>query len=70
MFEKQSESPAGNALVLQSGEFGELERRATVVLASTGTHPTSFRLLARIDARTCPYLDSLGAFEWVALARI
>jgi len=34
---EQSESPAqATALVLQSGEFGELERRATVVLARTG----------------------------------
>jgi len=55
---ERSESPApATALVLQSGEFGELESRATVCWLRRETHPTSFRLLARIGTHgTCPYL--------------
>src|SRR5438132_7720978 len=67
---EQSESPAqATALVLQSGEFGELERRTTGVLASAGDS-SYFVSLARAGSartevvRTCA---SLGAFEWVAL---
>jgi membrane-associated phospholipid phosphatase len=68
---EQSESPArATALVLQSGEFGELERRATVMLASTGDSSYFVSLARTGSARTelARISASLGAFEWVALA--
>ena len=50
---EQSESPArATALVLQSGEFGELERRATVMLASTGDSSYFVSLARTGSART------------------
>ena len=68
---EQSESPAqATALLLQSGEFGELERRATGVLASTGDSSYFVSLARAGSARTdrVRIRASLGAFEWVALA--
>src|SRR5882724_6437346 len=68
---ERSESPApATALVLQSGEFGELESRATVVLASTGDSSYFVSLARTGSARTelARISASLGTFEWVAHA--
>src|SRR5882757_10807753 len=65
------ESPAqATALALQSGEFRELERRTTGVLASTGDSSYVVSLARTGSARTelAGICASLGAFEWVALA--